>query len=73
MENLAKAEIQLLIALIEREEPIETPNNNFYEFSPKSLEAPEAPAAASQSFDPDTWPVNRFLYHVSIPEEEPTP
>ena len=28
---------------------------------------------ASQSFDPDTWPVSRFLYHVPTPEEEPTP
>jgi len=35
VENLAEAEIQLLIALIELEEPVETPNNNFYEFYPK--------------------------------------
>lgn len=39
MENLTEAEIQLLIALVELEEPIETVNNNFYEFYPKSLEA----------------------------------
>ena len=39
MENLTEAEIQLLIALIELEEPVETSNNNFYEFFPKSLEA----------------------------------
>jgi ubiquinone/menaquinone biosynthesis C-methylase UbiE len=37
-ESLTEAEIQLLIALIELEEPIETPNNNHYRFYPKTLE-----------------------------------
>jgi ubiquinone/menaquinone biosynthesis C-methylase UbiE len=36
--DLTEAEIQALIILIELEEPIETPNNNFYEFYPKSIE-----------------------------------
>ena len=35
---LTEAEIQVLIILIELEEPIETLNNNFYQFHPKSLE-----------------------------------
>lgn len=37
-EGLTEAEIQLLIAMIELEEPKETPNNNFYRFYPSSLE-----------------------------------
>ncbi len=36
--DLTEAEIQVLIALIELEDPKETPNNNFYQFHPKSLE-----------------------------------
>ena len=36
--NLKEAEIQLLIALIEIEDPVETPNNNFYSFYPESIE-----------------------------------
>jgi 2-polyprenyl-3-methyl-5-hydroxy-6-metoxy-1,4-benzoquinol methylase len=36
--SFTEAEIQVLIALIELEEPIKTPNNNFYTFFPKSLE-----------------------------------
>jgi ubiquinone/menaquinone biosynthesis C-methylase UbiE len=36
--DLTEAEIQALIILIELEEPIETPNNSFYEFYPKSIE-----------------------------------
>jgi ubiquinone/menaquinone biosynthesis C-methylase UbiE len=36
--DFSEAEIQALIALIELSEPIETPNNNFYTFFPKSLE-----------------------------------
>jgi ubiquinone/menaquinone biosynthesis C-methylase UbiE len=35
---LSEAEIQVLIILIELEEAIETPNNNFYQFYPKSIE-----------------------------------
>lgn len=36
--NLSEAEIQLMIALIELERPIETPNNNSYGFYPKDLQ-----------------------------------
>ena len=36
--NFTEAEIQLLIALIEIEDPVETPNNNFYRFYPENLE-----------------------------------
>ncbi len=35
---LTEAQIQLLIALIELEEPIETPNNNHYRFYPMTIE-----------------------------------
>lgn len=35
---LTEAEIQVLIAVIELDEPKETPNNNFYQFYPASLE-----------------------------------
>jgi SAM-dependent methyltransferase len=38
MRNLTEAETQLLIALIECVDPIETPNNNFYKFYPTSME-----------------------------------
>jgi 2-polyprenyl-3-methyl-5-hydroxy-6-metoxy-1,4-benzoquinol methylase len=38
IESLTEAEIQLLIAMIELDEPKETPNNNFYQFYPASLE-----------------------------------
>jgi SAM-dependent methyltransferase len=37
METLTEAEIQVLIALIELQHPIETPNNNHYTFYPKNL------------------------------------
>ena len=37
-QDFSEAEIQALIALIELSEPIETPNNNFYTFFPKSLQ-----------------------------------
>jgi SAM-dependent methyltransferase len=36
--TLTEAEIQVLIAMIELEEPKETPNNNFYRFHPANLE-----------------------------------
>jgi ubiquinone/menaquinone biosynthesis C-methylase UbiE len=36
---LSEAELQVLIVLIELEDPVETPNNNFYQFYPKSVEA----------------------------------
>jgi ubiquinone/menaquinone biosynthesis C-methylase UbiE len=36
--DLSEAEIQLMIALIELERPIETPNNNRYRFYPKDLQ-----------------------------------
>jgi ubiquinone/menaquinone biosynthesis C-methylase UbiE len=36
---LSEAEQQALIVLIELEDPAETPNNNFYQFYPKSIEA----------------------------------
>lgn len=39
MNTYTEAEIQALIALIELTYPIETPNNNFYSFFPKSLAA----------------------------------
>ena len=35
---LTAAEIQAQTVLIELEDPIETPNNNFYQFYPKSIE-----------------------------------
>jgi ubiquinone/menaquinone biosynthesis C-methylase UbiE len=35
---LSEAEIQALIVLVELEEPIETGNNNFYQFYPKSID-----------------------------------
>ncbi len=38
MHTYTEPEIQLLIALIELSNPIETPNNNFYHFYPHSLE-----------------------------------
>ena len=38
MEVLTEPEIQLLIALLELTFPVETPNNNFYRFYPKTLE-----------------------------------
>ncbi len=38
MPELTEAEIQLLIALIELAQPVETPNNNFYSFYPKTLD-----------------------------------
>lgn len=38
MESFTEAEVQVLISLIELEEPIKTLNNNFYTFFPKSLE-----------------------------------
>lgn len=38
MEALTEPEIQLLIALLELASPVETPNNNFYRFYPKTLE-----------------------------------
>ncbi len=37
--TLSEAEIQALIVLIELADPIETDNNNFYQFYPKSIEA----------------------------------
>ena len=37
-ENFTEAERQVLIACIELSEPIETPNNNFYNFYPKTVE-----------------------------------
>ncbi len=36
---LSEAETQALIVLVELEEPIETENNNFYQFYPKSIES----------------------------------
>lgn len=36
--SFSEAEIQVLIALIELANPKETPNNNFYNFFPKTLE-----------------------------------
>ena len=39
MNSYSEAEIQALIALIELTYPIETPNNNFYTFFPKTLAA----------------------------------
>ena len=38
MDALNEAEIQVLIALIELSQPIETPNNNFYRFHPQTIE-----------------------------------
>ena len=38
MNALTEPEIQLLIALLELAFPVETPNNNFYRFHPKTLE-----------------------------------
>lgn len=38
MYNYQEDEIQALIALAELTEPVETPNNNFYKFYPKSME-----------------------------------
>jgi SAM-dependent methyltransferase len=38
MLNLSEAETQLLIAMIECSDPIETPNNNFYKFYPKTMQ-----------------------------------
>jgi ubiquinone/menaquinone biosynthesis C-methylase UbiE len=38
MDALTEPEIQLLIALLELASPVETPNNNFYRFYPKTLE-----------------------------------
>ena len=38
MSFYTEAETQLLIALIELDQPIETPNNNFYHFHPQSME-----------------------------------
>ena len=38
MDALSEAEIQALIALIELEDPKETPNNNFYPFYPANLD-----------------------------------
>ncbi len=35
---LSEAESQVLIVLIELADPIETANNNFYQFYPKSIE-----------------------------------
>jgi ubiquinone/menaquinone biosynthesis C-methylase UbiE len=40
--NFSEEEIQALIALIELSEPIETPNNNFYSFFPKTLQEAQA-------------------------------
>jgi ubiquinone/menaquinone biosynthesis C-methylase UbiE len=40
--TLSEAEIQALIVLVELEDPIETANNNFYQFYPKSIEAAAA-------------------------------
>jgi ubiquinone/menaquinone biosynthesis C-methylase UbiE len=37
MHTLSEAEIQVLIALIELSQPIETPNNNFYRFHPQTM------------------------------------
>jgi ubiquinone/menaquinone biosynthesis C-methylase UbiE len=37
--KLSESDIQILIVLLELAEPIETPNNNFYSFFPKDLEA----------------------------------
>jgi ubiquinone/menaquinone biosynthesis C-methylase UbiE len=37
--KLTESENQILIALIELDDPIETPNNNFYAFYPKDIEA----------------------------------
>ncbi len=39
MPDYTEAEIQLLIALLELAQPIETPNNNHYHFYPKTLDA----------------------------------
>ena len=41
-ERINEAERQVLIALIELQEPVETPNNNFYTFYPANLEAAAA-------------------------------
>jgi ubiquinone/menaquinone biosynthesis C-methylase UbiE len=38
MSDYTEAEIQLLIALLELAQPIETPNNNHYRFYPKTLD-----------------------------------
>ena len=38
MHALSEAEIQVLIALIELSQPVETPNNNFYRFHPQTIE-----------------------------------
>ncbi len=38
MPELTEAEIQLLIALIELSQPVETSNNNFYSFYPKTFD-----------------------------------
>jgi len=37
--RLSESEIQILIVLVELADPIETPNNNFYSFYPKDIEA----------------------------------
>jgi ubiquinone/menaquinone biosynthesis C-methylase UbiE len=37
-DSLSEAEIQVLIALLELVEPVETPNNGFYSFFPKTIE-----------------------------------
>jgi hypothetical protein len=37
--NLSESEIQILIATLELADPIETPNNNFYTFYPKDIDA----------------------------------
>lgn len=42
MAQFTEAEIQVLIVLIELAHPIETPNNNFYTFYPKSIEEASA-------------------------------
>ncbi len=39
MTTPTESEIQLLIALIELSQPVETPNNNFYSFYPQTLDA----------------------------------
>ena len=38
MHSLNEAEIQVLIALIELAQPVETPSNNFYHFHPQTVE-----------------------------------
>jgi ubiquinone/menaquinone biosynthesis C-methylase UbiE len=62
-QEFTEAEIQVLIVLIELEEPKETPNNNFYTFYPQSI---EAAAAYFKGFREDWTPAYPLLLEKQL-------